>query len=309
MDIQIPLDKNEVCILIPTLNEEATIKELIKDFQAEGFGNILVIDGHSRDNTRQLAEESGARVVVQEGKGKGQAVQEAFQLIEEPYTVMIDGDGTYLASDIYTVLDPIIEGRADQTIGNRFANFEPGAFTRLNLAGNKMLNKLFGLAYGVWLEDILTGYRGFNKKSIKGLNLNEMGFEIETEITVESVKHEMKVEVVPITYVARHSLADTKLNPLSDGFKIGKTIFRMARLHNPMFYFGIFGSLLTLSGIAVGLYVVNEWLSGVTRIPMTILTALLIMTGIQMFIFGMLSDLVVSLHRETMRMMRKNSER
>jgi dolichol-phosphate mannosyltransferase len=75
-----------------------------------------------------------------------------------------------------------------------------------------------------------------------------------------------------------------------------------------MFYFGILGTGLTLSGIAVGLYVVNEWMNGVTRIPMTILTALLILTGIQMFIFGMLSDLIVSLHRETMRMLRKRDE-
>lgn len=308
MDIQTSLDKNDVCILIPTLNEEATIVQLIKDFRSEGFENILVIDGHSSDNTRQLAEENGAKVIVQEGKGKGQAVQEAFQLIEEPYTVMIDGDGTYLASDVHAVLQPILDGRADQTLGNRMANFESGAFTRLNLAGNRLLNKLFGFAYGIWLEDILTGYRGFTRHVIKNLSLTEMGFEIETEITVESVKHEMRVEVVPITYVARHSSADTKLNPLRDGLKIGKTIIRMARLHNPMFYFGILGTGLTLSGIAVGLYVVSEWMDGVTRIPMTILTALLILTGIQMFIFGMLSDLIVSLHKETMRMLRKRDE-
>jgi len=308
MNIQTSLDKNDVCILIPTLNEEATIVQLIKDFRSEGFENVLVIDGHSSDNTRQLAEENGAKVIVQEGKGKGQAVQEAFQLIEEPYTVMIDGDGTYLASDVHAVLQPILDGRADHTLGNRMANFEVGAFTRLNLAGNRALNKLFGFAYGIWLEDILTGYRGFTRHVIKNLSLTEMGFEIETEITVESVKHEMKVEVVPITYVARHSSADTKLNPLRDGLKIGKTIIRMARLHNPMFYFGILGTGLTLSGIAVGLYVVNEWMNGVTRIPMTILTALLILSGIQMFIFGMLSDLIVSLHRETMRILRKRDE-
>lgn len=237
MSIPASLDKNDVCILIPTLNEEATIVQLIKDFRSEGFENILVIDGHSSDNTRQLAEEIGAKVIVQEGRGKGQAVQEAFKLIEEPYTVMIDGDGTYLASDVHALLQPILDGRADQTLGNRMANFEPGAFTRLNLAGNRVLNKLFGFAYGIWLEDILTGYRGFTRHVIKNLSLTEMGFEIETEITVESVKHEMKVEVVPITYVARHSSADTKLNPLRDGLKIGKTIIRMARLHNPMFYF------------------------------------------------------------------------
>jgi len=308
MNIQTSLDKNDVCILIPTLNEEATIVQLIKDFRSEGFENVLVIDGHSSDNTRQLAEENGAKVIVQEGKGKGQAVQEAFRLIEEPYTVMIDGDGTYLASDVHAVLQPILDGRADHTLGNRMANFEAGAFTRLNLAGNRVLNKLFGFAYGIWLEDILTGYRGFTRHVIKNLSLTEMGFEIETEITVESVRHEMKVEVVPITYVARHSSADTKLNPLRDGLKIGKTIIRMARLHNPMFYFGILGTGLTLSGIAVGLYVVNEWMNGVTRIPMTILTALLILSGIQMFIFGMLSDLIVSLHRETMRILRKRDE-
>lgn len=304
MDDQTPLDKNDVCILIPTLNEEATIVQLIKDFQDEGFENILVIDGHSSDRTRQFAEENGAKVVVQEGKGKGQAVQESFDLIEEPYVVMMDGDGTYLASDIYTVLQPILDGSAEQTLGNRMANYEPGAFTKLNLLGNQLLNKLFGFAYGVWLEDILTGYRGFTHYAIKNLSLNEMGFEIETEITVESVKNEMKIEVVPITYVTRHSSAATKLNPLRDGLKIGKTIFRMARLHNPMFYFGMFGTIMVLSGIGFGLYVINEWFNGVTRIPMTILTALLIMTGIQMFIFGMLSDLVVSLHRETMRMLR-----
>ena len=308
MNIQTSLDKNDVCILIPTLNEEATIVQLIKDFRSEGFKNVLVIDGHSSDNTRQLAEENGAKVIVQEGKGKGQAVQEAFRLIEEPYTVMIDGDGTYLASDVNALLQPILDGRADHTLGNRMANFEAGAFTRLNLAGNRVLNKLFGFAYGIWLEDILTGYRGFTRHVIKNLSLTEMGFEIETEITVECVKHEMKVEVVPITYVARHSSADTKLNPLRDGLKIGKTIIRMARLHNPMFYFGILGTGLTLSGIAVGLYVVNEWMNGVTRIPMTILTALLILSGIQMFIFGMLSDLIVSLHRETMRILRKRDE-
>jgi dolichol-phosphate mannosyltransferase len=72
-----------------------------------------------------------------------------------------------------------------------------------------------------------------------------------------------------------------------------------------MFYFGIIGAVLTLSGILLGIYVVSEWMIGITHIPMTILTALLIISGIQMFIFGMLSDLVVSLHRETMRTLRR----
>ncbi|MBE0517533.1 MAG: glycosyltransferase, partial [Methanophagales archaeon] len=60
---------NEVCILIPTLNEEETIGEIIREFKSEGFENILVIDGNSTDSTREIAKREGAWVVVQRGKG------------------------------------------------------------------------------------------------------------------------------------------------------------------------------------------------------------------------------------------------
>ncbi|MEA1985379.1 MAG: S-layer glycoprotein N-glycosyltransferase AglJ [Euryarchaeota archaeon] len=301
-------NNNEVCILIPTLNEEVTIGELIKEFQSEGFSNILVIDGNSHDRTREIAETLGARVIIQSGKGKGQAVQEAFSVIDEQYVVMIDGDGTYLTNDVHAILEPMLQGRADHVIGNRFANYEPSAFTRLNLLGNRILNKLFGFAYGIWLEDILSGYRGFTHKAIRSYELNKMGFEIETEIAIESVKKDLNTVVVPISYVTRHEKAATKLNPLQDGIKIGSTIYRMAKLHNPMFYFGIMGGVLVLAGIVTGTYVVTEWFQGTTRIPMTVLTALLVLTGFQMFIFGMMSDLIVSLHRETMRSIRRDDE-
>ncbi|MGP8331677.1 MAG: S-layer glycoprotein N-glycosyltransferase AglJ [Methanosarcinaceae archaeon] len=293
-----------VCILIPTLNEAATIEQLIKDFRLEGFNNILVIDGHSTDETVELAKAQGAKIVVQSGKGKGQALQEAFRLIDSDYIVMIDGDMTYLASDVHAVLGPIRSGSADHVMGNRFANYEPTAFTRLNLFGNRVLNKIFGFAYGVYLNDILTGYRAFTLNAVRSLELNKMGFETETEITVESIKKDLKTIEVPITYLARHSRAVTKLNPVKDGFKIGMTIYNLAKIHNPLFYFGIIGTILIIIGSGVGVFVVTEWMHNVTHIPMTVLTALLIIAGFQMFFLGVLSDLIVSLHRETMRTIR-----
>ncbi len=302
------MTNENVCILLPALNEEATIGQVIKDFRLEGFDNILVIDGNSKDRTREISEAEGARVVIQTGKGKGQALKQAFELIDEEYIVMADGDGTNLAKDVHTVLDPILEGKADHVMGNRLVDYEKGAFTRLNLFGNKIINKMFGLAYGVWLEDILTGYRAFNKKAIKSFELKKLGFEIESEITIESVKKDLRILEVPTTYLARHTEGATKLNPLKDGFRIGSTIYKMAKLHNPMFYFGIIGGIFILSGVFAGTYVVIEWFQGVTRIPMTILTTLLIIAGFQMFVFGMLSDLVVTLHRENMRMLRMLSE-
>ncbi len=299
------MNKEEVCILIPTLNEGKTIEGIIKEFKSLGFSDILVIDGHSTDGTGEKAKNAGARVVIQSGTGKGQAVSQAFQLITNKYVVMIDGDGTYLPEEVDKILEPVVSGQADHVIGSRFANYRKGAFTGLNLLGNRILNKIFGFAYGIWLKDILSGYRAFNYAAIKQIELNTTGFEVETEITVECVKKDLKIVEVPITYLARVSGAATKLQPIRDGFRIASTIYLLARTHNPLFYFNIIGGLLTISGMAVGIYVVDEWLKDINHIPLTILATLLIVTGIQMFIFAILSDLIVSMHRENMHTMRK----
>ncbi len=236
------MNNADVCILIPTLNEAATIGgELIKDFKKEGFSNILVIDGNSRDGTAQIAEAEGARVVLQTGRGGkgGQAMIQAFGLIECPYVIMVDGgDGTYLAKEAPFLLKPVLEGTADHVIGNRLEKYSPGAFTKLNLIGNRLINTLFDTVYGVQLRDILSGYRAFTLESIRELELNKTGFEIETEISVECVLKKQRVEEISITYLPRSKKGATKLNPVKDGIRIGSTIYRLAKVHNPMFYFG-----------------------------------------------------------------------
>jgi len=299
------MNKEDVCILIPTLNEGKTIGGIVSEFKSMGFSNILVIDGHSKDNTVKIAEKAGAKVVLQSGKGKGQAVTQAFQVIDNKYVVMMDGDGTYLPEEVYKLLEPVTSGLADHAIGDRTGNYQKGAFTRLNLFGNYFLNKIFGFAYGVWLEDILSGYRVFSYDAIKQIELNRTGFEVETEITVECVKKNLKIVEVPITYLSRVSGAETKLKPIRDGFRIASTIFLLARMHNPLFYFGVMGGFLTISGLAVGIYVVDEWFKNIDHIPLTILATLLIVTGIQVFILMVVSDLMVSMHRENIHMMSK----
>lgn len=302
------MNNADVCILIPTLNEAATIRDLIKDFKKEGFPNILVIDGNSRDGTAQIAEAEGARVVLQTGKGKGQAMIQAFGLIESPYVIMVDGDGTYLAKEAPSLLEPVLEGTADHIIGNRLEKYSPGAFTKLNLVGNRLINTLFDIVYGVHLRDILSGYRAFTLESIRELELNKTGFEIETEISVECVLKKQRVEEIPITYLPRSKKGETKLNPVKDGIRIGSTIYRLAKVHNPMFYFGIIGFIFILSGLFTGTIVVAQWLQGITRIPLSILTALFIIFGLQMFIFGMLSDLIVTLHRQTVNLLQERNK-
>ncbi|MFA6226709.1 MAG: S-layer glycoprotein N-glycosyltransferase AglJ [Methanoregula sp.] len=292
-------NKDEVCILIPTLNEAPTISTVVREFTALGYTHILVIDGKSSDNTVKSAREAGATIRTQSGKGKGNAIIEAFEVIEQPYLLMLDGDGTYSAKDAEKMLTPLFLG-FDQVIGDRLINAEEGSFSHLNLFGNHMLNLLFKIAHSRDLHDILSGYRAFTKLAIQQMHLKEKGFEIETEISVESVRNGQRVMVVPIKYSSRPGTA-TKLSPFHDGIKIVSTIYRLARVNNPMFYFGMIGLFTTLLGLLVGVYVLIQWMRNIEHIPLTILTVLLIVVGIEIFMFGMISDMLLIFHREIIR--------
>jgi dolichol-phosphate mannosyltransferase len=291
-------NKDEVCVLIPTLNEAPTIGIIVKEFRDLGYNHILVIDAKSSDNTVKNAREAGATVRTQSGKGKGNAIIEAFEVIEQPYILMLDGDGTYTSKDAEKMLTPLFLG-FDQVIGDRLINAEEGAFSRINLFGNHILNLIFKIAHSRDLHDILSGYRAFTRLAIQQMHLKEKGFEIETEISVEAVRNGQRIMVVPIRYSSRPGTA-TKLSPFHDGVKIVSTIYRLARVNNPMFYFGMMGVFTSILGLLVGIYVLIEWFNNITHVPLTIL-CLLIVVGIEIFIFGMISDMLLVFHREIIR--------
>ncbi|MFZ2070866.1 MAG: S-layer glycoprotein N-glycosyltransferase AglJ [Halobacteriota archaeon] len=285
---------SDVCILIPTLNEEVTIGELIGEFKSEGFKNIFVIDGNSTDATREIAQRAGASVKIQRGKGKGNAVRQAFEEIESDLIVMIDGDGTYSPSEAHKLLEPIYNGEADHVIGNRFAY--GGAFVRFHRFGNWVLNRVFSFGYGLKLNDILSGYRAFSNTAVKEMNLVKEGFEIEAEMVIESVKKGIRLKEVPITYKKRKG--ESKLNFFRDGPRIAYTLYVLAKTHNPLFYFGIIGLSFITIGVISGCYVVLEWLNRITHVPLTVFTSLMIISGVQFLIFGLIGDLIVTLQKE-----------
>ncbi len=279
-----------VCILIPTLNEERGIGEVIDGFIKKGYTNIFVIDGNSTDRTREIAESKGAKVVIQSGEGKGQAVMEAFQLIDSDVVVLIDGDGTYLPEEVDRLLEPIRRGIADHVVGNRLAGYEKGAFTRLNLLGNKILNFFFRLIYGIELHDILSGYRALTKEVYKNIELEKHGFEIETELTVETIAKGFRILEVPITYRKREG--KTKLRPIRDGLRIASTIYGMLQRYSPGRYFYFIGFLFILAGFVLGVYVTYDWFRRVSHYLLAVLTTLLIVSGLQIIALGLISDFV-----------------
>ena len=290
------VNPDEVCILIPTLNEAPTIGSVIKEFQQLGYRHIFIADGHSTDKTLEIARGLGVTVKTQTGKGKGEAIIEALEQVKQPYVILVDGDGTYTAKDAEKLLRPLYLG-FDHAIGDRLNTADRGAFNFLNHTGNVLINFLFKIAHGSDLHDILSGYRAFTMDSLRAMRLKEKGFGIETEMTVEAVRNGQRIMVVPVHYRKRIGTR-TKLDPVYDGVKIITTIYRLAKVNNPIFYFGLMGIVLSLAGMVVGVYVVLEWFKGINHFPMTILTVLLIMVGFEIFMFGVISDLLLSFHRE-----------
>ena len=295
----------EITVVIPTLNEEEAIGEVVGGFVKRGY-RVLVIDGNSKDRTREIARDSGAEVVIQSGRGKGQAIAEAFEIVDSDILVLVDGDGTYLPDEVEKLLDPILKGKAEHVVGNRFANFERGAFTRLNLIGNKLLNMFFRFAYGVDLRDILSGYRALKREVYKSVELKKSGFEVETELTVETIARGFRIVEVPITYRKRGG--KTKLNPLKDGFRIGRTIYELMSRYSPARYLYIFGLIFVIAGMLSGAFVVYGWFHRVTHYLLAILTALLIITGVQLVMFGLIADFIFRNYVEFRKELRRLKE-
>ncbi len=295
-------DPADVTVLVPTLNEAESVGTVVSAFRDAGYDDVLVVDGGSTDDTRDVARDAGARVVRQSGSGKGQAVREAVHdHVDRPYVLLLDGDGTYRPEDAEALLAPLDEGY-EHVVGNRFADLRPGAMTRLNRLGNWLINRAFGLVHGERFADILSGYRAFTRKSFERMRLESDGFGVETEMAVECVKRGVATTVVPITYKPRPAGSSTNLRPFRDGGVILLEIYRRAKTNNPLFYFGSVGLLSLLGGGGVAAFVAVEWFTRrISHEVLAVVAAFGIIVGVQLLMFGVLSDMLLDLHEEQMR--------
>jgi dolichol-phosphate mannosyltransferase len=296
-------DLTDITVLVPTLDEAETIGDVVRDFCDAGFADVLVVDGGSADDTQSVARDAGARVVEQTGAGKGQAVREAVrEHIDAEYVLMLDGDGTYHADDADAMLDPLRSDEAEHVIGNRFADMRADAMTPFNRVGNRIINGAFGIIHGESFGDILSGYRAFTRDSFEEMHLTADGFGIETEMAVECAKRGIPTAVVPVTYYPRPAGSNTNLHPVRDGGIIFLELYRRAKTNNPLFYFGSLGTVSTVTGFLVAIYVGVEWVTQrVSHEVLAVVAAFAILVGVQLLMFGMLADLILSLHQEQLR--------
>ncbi|MHA2857027.1 glycosyltransferase family 2 protein [Paenibacillus lautus] len=293
----------EVAVLIPCYNEEQTIGKVIDDFKKElPNAKIYVYDNNSNDNTAKIAIEHGAFVKKESRQGKGNVVRSMFLNIDADYYVMVDGDDTYPAEYVHQILEPLINQEADMVIGDRLSN---GSYFNENKRpfhdiGNNLVKSLINKLYKSNINDIMTGYRSFNKLYVKSFPAMSPGFEIETELTIHTLDKRFLIKEVPINYRDRPEGSFSKLSTLTDGFKVLKTIFTLFKDYKPLIFFVCWSTIFVLIGLIIGLPVIYEYLktSLVPRLPSAVLATGFMLLAIISLSCGLILDTVVSNSRK-----------
>ena len=221
--------------MIPTLNEEITIGQVLKNAK-DKFKNeqILVIDGNSKDKTLEIVKSHGIEYLSQNGNGKGTAMIETMQYaLKKGYDFIcfIDGDLTYDFDDALKICKIMEENRnLAMIIGDRLrGEREKKAITSLNLLGNYLFSILISIFFFRPIYDTQSGLRAislpFAEQYISKLKSEE--FEIETELTIATIKNNGHILNMPIKYYCRPKGSVTKLSSFRIGFRILKTIFTL----------------------------------------------------------------------------------
>jgi len=289
-------------IIIPTLNEGNTIRQLIHDIRNQKLSviiSILVVDGGSTDLTVKICQEEDVQVIKQKEKGKGNAIREAVEISKADIVVFIDGDGTYSVSDLPSVLEPILTTKAEMVVGTRIKDDrEKGSITMLNTMGNNLFNSTINFALKSNVTDSLSGFRALRRETFNDLILFSKNFEIEVEMTVEALAKGYRIIEVPIKYFKRKG-GKTKLSPSIDGIKIARTLLFITMNVNPLKFFGIITLCFIGIGIIPATQVIYEkvMIGEVSSIPSLTLSALFFVSAAIALVIGLLSELMVRSRR------------
>ena len=193
-----------VSVIIPTHNEAQAIGSVLADLPSDLVTEVIVVDSHSNDGTPEVARSMGARVIHEPRRGYGRACLTGLAHAENPDTVVfLDGDYSDRPSELPELLAPIIEGRADITIGSRLSSkSNPGALPWHQAFGNRLAAGLIRLLYGLKISD-LGPFRAGRADVLRVLALEETTYGWAVEMILKSALAGYRVVEVPVSYYPR----------------------------------------------------------------------------------------------------------
>ncbi len=307
---------DKIAVLIPCYNEAQTIEKVVKDFKkALPEATIYVYDNNSSDGTAEIAKKAGAVVRYEYKQGKGNVVRNMFRNIDAECYLMIDGDDTYPAKHAREMCDMILEKKADMVIGDRLSStyFKENKRAFHNF-GNRLVRFSINFLFKSKVKDIMTGYRAFSYEFVKGFPVLSKGFEIETEMTIHAVDKNYRLVEIPIDFRDRPEGSVSKLNTVTDGFKVLKTIAVLFKEYKPSAFFNIFAFIFLALALGFGIPVVIEFYKTglVERFPTLIVACIFLVIALLLWICGVILQVIVKKHKQLyeilMNMMRNNEK-
>lgn len=285
-----------IAVLIPCYNEAKTIGKVVADFKkALPEAVIYVYDNNSTDGTDEIAQKNGAIVRYEHQQGKGAVIRSMFREIDAKCYLMIDGDDTYPAQNAKDMVDAVLNKGMDMVVGDRLSSTYFTENKRLfHNSGNKVVRGLINFLFKNNIRDIMTGYRAFSYLFVKTFPVLSQGFEIETEMTIHALDKRMRVENVVVDYRDRPEGSQSKLNTISDGFKVLKTIFRLFKNYRPMMFFGIIAVILLLLAIGFFIPVLIEYIQTglVPKFPTLIVSGFAALAAIISYFSGLILNVL-----------------
>jgi dolichol-phosphate mannosyltransferase len=212
--------KNNIEILIPTLNEEGNIEKVVNELKYEGFNNITILDGNSTDKTVDIAKRNGCRVLIDDPSisGFGGSVLNGFKNLKHEYFCIFDGDNSFNPKAISEMLDEIIRG-ADFVFGTRYLNnTKSDDDTLVTKFGNFFFTKLVRFLFNINTTDVLFLYVVGKTENVEKLKLKQQDFRFCTEFLIKCYQNFNCKEV--LSKERKRFSGESKVNKIFDGLKL-----------------------------------------------------------------------------------------
>ena len=217
-----------ISVVIPTHNEAPAIGRVLADLPSDVVTEVIVVDSNSTDGTPEVAAKMGARVVQEPRRGYGRACLTGLAVADTPdVVVFLDGDYSDRPAELPLLLAPIVEGRADITLGSRFGKQSiPGALPWHQVFGNHLAAALIRLLYGVKIND-LGPFRVARADVLRALALEEDTYGWAVEMILKGAMHGFRIVEVPVSYHPR--IGKSKISGTLKG-TLGAAWFILSRI-------------------------------------------------------------------------------
>lgn len=292
----------KIAILIACYNESGTIGKVVSDCHKYlPEANVYVFDNNSTDDSADKASKAGAIVLKESRQGKGNVIRSMFRHIDADCYVMVDADDTYGLDNVREMCRLVLEEGVDMVVGDRLSSTYFVENKRLfHNSGNRLVRYIINSLFDSDVHDIMTGYRAMSRVFVKNFPVLSKGFEIETEMTIHALDKNFIIRELPVVYRDRPNGSVSKLNTVSDGFKVLNTIISLYRNYQPYKFFSIIALLLSILSMIMFVPILTEyWRTGlVPRFPTLIVSAFTMLFAILMFVCGLILDVINKKHKQ-----------